>query len=103
MHSSQWSDLEQTSGVGADGLWTDAREAALEAQLNSAPAYNATASVRITIVTSQYLPSSTRTLDAVSRTTNGWDAAPVVFSVQNGVWYIICGIQDSGACTRDAI
>ena len=102
MHTSMWADLENEPGM-LNGSWTDSRQAALIAQLGRAPTFNALASVRLTVVLSQYLPSSQRVLHAVAVASHGWDSASVVFSVQNGAWYIICGIKNEDACNREAI
>ena len=101
MHSSRWDDIETEAGV-VDGMWTDAREGAIRTVLKDAPAYSPTA-IRLTVVLSQYLPSSKRALNAVATVGDTWDAAPVVASVQNGAWYIICGIKNEDACNRPAI
>ena len=108
MHSSMWKDIESVDGSVDGRLWTEARQQALTTQLLAAPAYNASVpTVRLSIVLSQFLPSSQRLVGAVNAVSAnaeaGWGAAKVVLTVQNGVWYIICGIKDNAACPRPSI
>jgi len=101
MHSSKWEDLEEPPLYEAGGVWTAGRLDVMERQFAKAPAFVPN-SIRVTTVLSQYLVSSEMVLTAVGRT-NTWRDAKVVFSVQNGAWYIICGIKNEKACNRDDI
>ena len=67
LRTATWADL---GAAQSGGIWPASREALLAAELGKAPAFS-TDSVRLTLVTAQYFPTSAVVLDAIRHSSGG--------------------------------